>query len=30
MLLVLAFFLVGNGLRDALDNKSEASQLVGA
>lgn len=28
MLLVLAFFLVGNGLRDALDNKSEASQLV--
>ena len=30
MLLVLAFFLVGNGLRDSLDNKSEASQLVGA
>lgn len=30
MLLVLAFFLVGNGLRDALDNKSEASQLAGA
>lgn len=30
MLLVLAFFLVGNGLRDALDNKSEAGQLVGA
>jgi peptide/nickel transport system permease protein len=30
MLLVLAFFLVGNGLRDALDNKSEASQIVGA
>jgi oligopeptide transport system permease protein len=29
-LVVLAFFLVGNGLRDALDNKSEASQLVGA
>jgi len=30
MLLVLAFFLVGNGLRDALDNKSESSQLAGA
>lgn len=30
MLLVLAFFLVGNGLRDALDNKSETGQLVGA
>lgn len=30
MLVVLAFFLVGSGLRDALDNKSEASQLAGA
>jgi len=30
MLMVLAFFLLGNGLRDALDSKTSANQLVGA
>ncbi|MGP8217576.1 MAG: ABC transporter permease [Bacteroidia bacterium] len=30
MLMVLAFFLLGNGLRDALDTKTSANQLVGA
>jgi peptide/nickel transport system permease protein len=29
MLMVLAFFLLGNGLRDALDSKTSTSQLVG-
>ncbi|HXB12955.1 MAG TPA: ABC transporter permease, partial [Bacteroidia bacterium] len=29
MLMVLAFFLLGNGLRDALDSKASTSQLVG-
>ena len=29
MLMVLAFFLLGNGLRDALDSKTSANQLVG-
>jgi len=30
MLMVLAFFLLGNGLRDALDSKTSANQLIGA
>jgi len=30
MFMVLAFFLLGNGLRDALDSKTSANQLVGA
>ncbi|HTB07561.1 MAG TPA: ABC transporter permease [Bacteroidia bacterium] len=30
MLIVLAFFLLGNGLRDALDSKTSANQLIGA
>jgi peptide/nickel transport system permease protein len=29
MLMVLAFFLLGNGLRDAMDSKASSSQLVG-
>jgi len=29
MLMVLAFFLLGNGLRDALDSKTSANQMVG-
>jgi len=29
MFMVLAFFLLGNGLRDALDSKTSANQLVG-
>ncbi len=30
MFMVLAFFLLGNGLRDALDSKTSANQLIGA
>lgn len=29
MLMVLAFFLLGNGLRDALDSKTSANQMIG-
>ena len=29
MLMVLAFFLLGNGLRDAMDSKASVNQLVG-